>query len=133
MMRRFLVLAIAAVLPACSSPTPRLWEKEGATPEMAKIDLVACRQAARQEALYQIPYAGYGGRVGMGPYPYRYAWRGPYGSGAELRYDRENRLTVFCMRTKGYELVTVPAVPTVSPGIVRTIPAPSPPPDPHGD
>jgi len=124
-MRHLLILAAATSLAACATP-PRVWEKEGATPQTTGIDLVECRRAARQEAFYEVPYLGIGGFSRFGPY-YGYRPIRPYWGGADLRYDREVRLTAFCMRTKGYELVTLPPGPTVAPGIVPT-PAPDAPP-----
>ena len=130
-MRHLLILAAAASLTACATQ-PRVWEKEGATPQTTSVDLVDCRRAARQEAFYEVPYLGIGGFSRFGPY-YGYRPIRPYLGGADLRYDREVRLTAFCMRTKGYELVTLPPGPTVAPGIVPPTapdappPAPSPP------
>jgi hypothetical protein len=127
-MRHLLMLAAATSLAACAAP-PRVWDKEGATPQTARIDLVECRRAARQEAFYEVPYWGIGGFSRFGPY-YGYRPIRPYWGGADLRYDREIRLTAFCMRTKGYELVTLPPGPTVKPGIVPAPPSDAPPPPP---
>jgi len=126
-MRHLLILAAATSLAACATP-PRAWEKEGSTPQTTGMDLVDCRRAARQEAFYEVPYLGVGGFSRFGPYygyarPFRPYW-GYWG--ADLRYDREIRLTAFCMRNKGYELVTLPPGPTVAPGIVPTPDAPPP-------
>jgi hypothetical protein len=150
-MRRVLILAAIMSLTACATPPPQLWEKEGVAPQTADIDLVQCRSMAHQEALNETSYFGFGGFSRFGPYyGYRsfhghsrhrhppffrrgpfvrhglFFWGGPfyggpsYGGPSEL--DREIRLTAFCMRTKGYELVTVPPAPTVAPGVV---PAPA--------
>ena len=124
-----LIFAAATSLAACAGP-PRLWEKEGATPEATTVDLVECRRAARQEAFYETSYFGFGGFSRFGPYyGYRHGpffRRGPFfWGGSDLRFDREVRLIAFCMHVKGYELVTLPPapsqVPTVAPGV---IPAP---------
>ena len=62
---RLVTLAVILSLTACVSPSPpRLWEKEGATPETTGNDLVACQQAAHQEAIN----FGYGGFSRFGPY-----------------------------------------------------------------
>lgn len=124
-MRHLLILAVATSLAACAG-SPRVWEKEGATPQTTGADLVECRRAARQEAFYEASYSGFGGFSRFGPY-YGYR-RGPYfWGGSDLQFDREVRLTAFCMRNKGYELVTLPPAPsqgpTVAPGVV---PAPAP-------
>lgn len=144
-MRRLIILAAAAAvsLSACAG-RPRLWEKEGATPQMAGLDLVECRRAARQEAFYETSYIGFGGFSRYGPFPY-YGYRrwpffrpGPYFWGApDIEFDRTVRLTAFCMHNKGYELTRVPRapsqIPTVAPGIVPPSAPDGPPPAPTHD
>jgi hypothetical protein len=147
-MRRVLILAAIISLTACATPPPQLfWEKEGVSPQTTDFDLVECRRTARQEALNQTSYFGFGGFSRFGPYyGYRhfyghsrrhhppifrrgpfvrrglFFWGGPYYGGpyygGPSGFDREVRLTAFCMRIKGYELVTVPPAPTVAPGVV---------------
>ena len=137
-MRRVPSLAAIMLLTACATPPPpQLWEKEGVTPQATDIDLVECRRTARQEALNETSDFGFGGFSRFGPYyGYRrlhgsgrhhhhppffrrgpivrrglFFWGGPY-YWAPSEFDREVRLTAFCMRVKGYELVTVPTAPT---------------------
>jgi hypothetical protein len=126
-MRCLLIFAAAASLTACTG-SPRFWEKEGATPEVTSSDLVECRRAARREAFFETGYYGFGGFSRFGPFPYYGYRRGPFFArsryfwgGPDVQFDQEVRLTAFCMRNKGYELVPVtPAPTTVAPG---TIPA----------
>jgi hypothetical protein len=160
-MRRVLILAAIISLTACAAPPPQLfWEKEGVGPETTDLDLTECRRTARQEALNETSSFGFGGFSRFGPYyGYRhfyghsrrhhppifrrgpfvrrgvFFWGGPfYGGpyyGGPSEFDREVRLTAFCMRVKGYELVTVPPAPTVAPGVVpRPPPAATAPPAP---
>ena len=88
------------------------WMQGGAVPDAAALekDSAECRQQAWQEAQYRYwsyPYFGpfltrdVSGRHFVG-YPYRpYAY--PFGD----PFLEEARLTQFCMRNKGYELVPV--------------------------
>jgi hypothetical protein len=152
-MRRLLILAAVTSLTACASSPPRLWEKEGATPQTTTADLVECRRAARQEAFYETSNLGFGGYSRFGPIPY-YAYRrgpyfgprpfyrrGPYFWGywgaPDVEFNQQSRLSAFCMRNKGYELVTLPPapgqVPTVAPGIVPPSAPDVPPPVPAHD
>ena len=136
-MRHLLALAAAMSLAACASP-PRQWEKEGATPQITGADLVECRRAARHEAFNEASYFGFGGFSRFGPY---YGYRhgpffgaGPYfWGGPDLPFYREDRLTAFCMRNKGYELVTLPPAPTVRPGVVPPPARDTAPPAPEND
>lgn len=148
-MRRLLILAAVTSLTACASSPPRLWEKEGATPQTTTADLLECRRAARQEASYETGYIGFGGYSRFGPFPsygYRrgpYFWpgpfyrRGPFWGAPEVEFNQQSRLSAFCMRNKGYELVTLPPapgqVPTVAPGIVPPSASNGPPPAPAHD
>lgn len=99
-MRRILPLLLSSLLlagvAACSFPQTR-WEKDGVTDQAVTADLVACRHAAQQEAFatsplpYSSPFFGYR----------RWAyWE-------DNRFYAESRLTSFCMRSKGYDLVTM--------------------------
>ena len=92
---------------ALSGCAPMQWIKDGAVPatEALEQDTAMCRQHAWREAQYNswayrpygwTPYAG--GRRFVGGWPY-----GPF-------YDpffEEARLTDFCMRAKGYQLVPI--------------------------
>jgi hypothetical protein len=88
-----LLLAVAA----CGAPSR--WEKPGASAEMTSTDAVDCRRAASQEAFLYNP-------SGLPPlWPYRRTWQQYQDS---ERFYAENRLTAFCMRNKGYELMPIP-------------------------
>lgn len=105
--RRLPVLLAALGLTALAACTPMRWDKPNASPEVSQADLADCRNQASREAFqYSFAY-GYGPFYMFGP-RYRYSpfWR-PYGfyGIADDRFYQENRLTNFCMRNKGYELV----------------------------
>jgi len=110
-MRRILPFLMLAGVAACSFPQTR-WEKDGVTDQAAAADLVACRHAASQEAFATYPYP-----YGSPFFGYR---RWPYWE--DNRFYAESRLTSFCMRSKGYALVTV------KPPQASTPTAPPPPP-----
>ena len=101
-MRRVVPFLLMLAVSACG--TPMRWDKPGATEQMAAADMTACRSAAQVEAnRYFYPW-GWGG-LGWG-----YGRHG--GLLWQIRADNdrfltETRLTSFCMRTKGYELVPV--------------------------
>ena len=86
-----LLLAVAA----CG--TPAHWEKAGVSAEMTSTDAVECRRAAFQESFLSTPYT-------TPPVP-RLNWLQMRES---ERFYAENRLTAFCMRNKGYELMPIP-------------------------
>jgi hypothetical protein len=97
---------------ACAGCTPMQWLHEGAAPDAAVLDKdsTECRQQAWQEAQYRaFFYPAFGpvltrdlaGRRFAG-WPYR-----PYGYPFGDPFLEEARLTQFCMRNKGYELVPV--------------------------
>lgn len=133
-MRKVPWLLTLALATGCSFPETR-WEKSGTDERIAAIDLSACYQAARQEVRQEAfetwPYAAYGPPYWGFPY---WNWGMPYwGSGIpywgpvywaqadSFRFHMEGRLTDFCMRSKGYQLVTVsqpqarpPAAPPVA-------------------
>jgi hypothetical protein len=104
-MRKVLPVLLLLAVAACG--TPARWEKPGVTDEVVASDMTACRQAAVQEA----------NRYPFGYYPFGFGppvWGGRRGNFMlwQMRQDNdrfyaENRLTAFCMRTKGYELVPV--------------------------
>ena len=95
-MRRILPFLMLAGLSACALAQTR-WEKDGADEALTAGDLGYCRQAARDEAFVASPY-GFGSPF----YGFR---RWPLWD--NNRYYTESRLTQFCMRNKGYQLVTV--------------------------
>jgi hypothetical protein len=93
------------------------WVKDGAVPatEALEQDASTCRQHAWREAQYNAwayrpygwaPYAG--GRPFIGGWPYG-AWGYPFSD----PFFEEARLTDFCMRAKGYELVPIEKSPPV--------------------
>jgi hypothetical protein len=95
-MRRILPFLMLTVVAACALPQQR-WEKEGADEALTTNDLGYCRAAARNEAFATYPY-GYGTPF----YGFR---RWPNWN--DDRFFAQTRLTSFCMRAKGYQLVTV--------------------------
>jgi hypothetical protein len=100
-MRRIPPFLLLLAISGCSFPETR-WEKAGADEKMAANDLTNCRRAAQQEAFQVSPYYGVG--YGFGPPSWRFRHWGFYGSDP---FYTEGRLTDFCMRNKGYELVTI--------------------------
>lgn len=110
-MRKVLLSILLTPVAACALPETR-WVKDGADDKAVAEDLKTCRRAAQIEAMREadaFPPAPYWGP----PWP---PWNPPfyYGSAAWPRTDRfylENRLSDFCMRNKGYELVTLPPAP----------------------
>lgn len=104
-MRKILPFALMLGVAACGAGSH--WEKAGAAPETTRADMADCRRAASQEAFrtyafdtgftrFGAPWWGYPTR------PSYAMWR------SRLESDRlyaESRLTSFCMRNKGYELV----------------------------
>jgi len=101
-MRKVLPVLLLLGVAACA-PTMR-WDKPGVSDEGAIVDLNACRHAAQLEA-NRYPYA-WGG----------WGWGWGFGRRSSLlwqmraddeRFFAENRLTNFCMRTKGYEQVRI--------------------------
>jgi hypothetical protein len=109
-MRKILPILLLATVAACALPQTR-WEKEGADEKLTAGDLTSCRQAARDEAFVGYPY-GFGS-----PFYGFHRWA----HWDDDRFYAEGRLTDFCMRNKGYQLVTIPppqaapAVPTPAP------------------
>ena len=101
-MRRVVPFLLMLAVSACG--TPMRWDKPGATEQMVQADMSACRFAAQVGANRTFYPWGWGG------------WGWGYGRHSSLmwsmradsdRFLTESRLTSFCMRTKGYELVSV--------------------------
>ena len=101
-MRRVVPFLLLLAVSACG--TPMRWDKPGATDQTVAADFSSCRTAAQQEASRYYPFYpwGWGG------------WGWGYGRHSGLmwqmrvddeRFFAQNRLTAFCMRTKGYEQV----------------------------
>jgi hypothetical protein len=103
-MRNVLLFAVLLGVAACG-PLPH-WEKPGADQAALVQDSTQCRRAAQQEAFryYTTPYPNWAlgyGRV--------WRWSGGYFWQSSFDSDRdftENRLAAFCMRSRGYELVS---------------------------
>ncbi|MBS0547818.1 MAG: hypothetical protein JSR24_08720 [Proteobacteria bacterium] len=106
-MRRILPFLMLLGVAACGLPQTR-WEKPGVDEKATAADLVACRHAASQEAFatYPFPYGS--------PF-FGYRRFGSFGYYEENRFYAESRLANFCMRNKGYELVTVKPPQTTAP------------------
>ena len=101
-MRALLSVTLLLAVAACATPTR--WEKPGVSADMTASDAVDCRRAAVQEAFLYNPY-------GWPPpfWPYRRGyWLNWQQYQQSERFYAENRLTAFCMRSKGYELVQIP-------------------------
>lgn len=103
-MSRVLPFLLLLAVAACNLPETR-WEKEGATDEMALNDLNYCRKAARDEAFSAYPF-GFGS-----PFYGFHRWA----NWEDNRALAESRLTQFCMRAKGYQLVTIAPPQTTPP------------------
>jgi hypothetical protein len=109
-MRNVLPFALLLGLAACA--TTSHWEKPGADETAAGRDNVECRRAAQQEASRFTPTPFYGGPFMSWRRPSYFMWQ----SNFELdRFYTENRLAAFCMRSRGYELVTVQPPQTQAP------------------
>ena len=116
------VLSVLLMLGVAACGMDMRWETPGVSDEGAASDLGSCRHAAQLEAnRYYYPW-GWGGGWGWG-----------FGRRSSLlwqmradndRFYAENRLTNFCMRTKGYELVKVQQPQTQAP---QPTPSPEPP------
>jgi hypothetical protein len=116
------VLPVLLMLGVAACATPMRWDKPGATDQMVAADTTACRQAAQQEAMRYYPFGYY--PWGFGPSVYgmhRGNWMLWQMRQDSDRFLAENRLTNFCMRTKGYEQVEVRQAPQT-----QAPPAPSP-------
>ncbi len=106
-MIRVLPLVLVLALGACATTTR--WEKPGADEATTQHDNAECRTAAQREA-FRYPAAPFSPWYGA---PAPYYWRGwPGYSVYRMNWDAdrflaENRLASFCMRSRGYELVTV--------------------------
>ena len=101
-MRKVVPFVLLLAVGACG--TPARWEKPGVSPEGTVADITDCRRAASQEAfLYS-----YGLPPPLWPYPYRRSSLYWLQYEESQRFYAENRLTAFCMRNKGYELVPIP-------------------------
>ena len=102
------VLPVLLMLGVAACAPPMRWEKPGATEQMLAFDMASCREAAQQEAMRSYSF---------GYYPFAFGppvWGLRRGNWAlwQMRADSdrffaENRLTAFCMRTKGYEQVRI--------------------------
>jgi hypothetical protein len=89
------VLLSSLALSACEQP-PTRWEKPGADEKATADDLVTCRRAAQEEAFSEFP-----------PTFPRFVVFRRYAYYDDNRFYTETRLTDFCMRNKGYTLITI--------------------------
>ena len=119
-MRKVLPILLMLGVAACADDMR--WMKPGVSDEGAAVDLGSCRHAAQLEANRYYYPGGWG-------WP---GWGWGFGRRSSLfwrmradddRFIAENRLTNFCMRTKGYELTRIPQP--------QTQPPPLPPPSPE--
>jgi len=117
-MRKVLPVLLMFAVAGCATLR---WDKPGATDATIANDMVACRQAAQQEAMRYpwgyYPWGGFGMPIGM----HRGNWMLWQMRQDNDRFYLENRLSAFCMRTKGYEQVEVRQAPQT-----QAPPAPSP-------
>jgi hypothetical protein len=101
-----LAMSLAVLLAAAC--TPLQWVRQDANPAQLEQDMAQCQQQAWREASWRsfyYPSLGpalihdvRGRRVLVWPYS---PFSDPFGD----RFFEESRLTQFCMRAKGYELV----------------------------
>ena len=101
---------IAFLLLGLAGCTPLQWVRQDASPAQLNDDLARCRQDAWREAQWRgFLYRPFGattmidhrGRRFVVPYS-------PFGDPFGDSFIEESRLTTFCMRAKGYELVPEP-------------------------
>lgn len=101
---------IALVLLALAGCTPMQWVRPDATPEELSQDLARCRQDAWREAQWRsFLYRPFGSTVVVDQRGRRFIV--PYSTFGDPFGDtlfEESRLTNFCMRAKGYELLPEP-------------------------
>ena len=99
-MRKVVPFVLLLVVAACGAPAR--WEKPGVSLEGKVADIADCRRAASQEVFLYF--------YGLPPPLWPYRRSGLYWHQYEesQRFYAENRLTAFCMRNKGYELVPIP-------------------------
>jgi hypothetical protein len=101
------VFALAALTGLAGCGTPSHWEKPGADLEATRADVRDCRRLASQEAFRQqafdVGFARYGSP--WWGYPHRPSYAVFRSRLDTDRFYSDHRLTNFCMRSKGYELV----------------------------
>ena len=105
-MRTILLPVVVLVLSAC---TPMQWMREGIAPDPSVLekDAATCRQDAWREAQYRSwAYRSSGPAVFRDGARRFVVWPYGYGPYADPFFE-EARLTDFCMRAKGYELVPI--------------------------
>ena len=76
--------------------------------EGAQAALDDCREVARDEAWRAQWYDGWPPQF-YKPYPYYPGWHRPFWHGRAMSGDLQFRLQDFCMRSRGFRLVEVPA------------------------
>lgn len=105
------LLAAAALVSLAAGCTPMQWVKADARPEEFERDMTECRQQAFREAHSRFWY-----RHPIGPTVFRdslgrpfVVWpTGPFNDPFSDQFMEESRLTDFCMRAKGWDLVPAP-------------------------
>lgn len=105
-MPRFAFLLL--ILLAAGGCTPMYWVKQDAGPEQIQQDAAQCRQEAWREASWRSWfYRPLGPTVVQDLHGRRFlVWpHSMFGDPFGDRFFEESRLTQFCMRAKGYELV----------------------------
>jgi hypothetical protein len=103
-MKLFWTIAAVLLVAAC---TPMAWVRADADAAQAQADGRECQMQAWQEARWR----AFSYQTMYGPIPYRdalgrtyVAWPRPMYDPFADPYMEEQRLTSFCMRSKGYEL-----------------------------
>lgn len=102
-------LALPVLLLTLAGCTQMQWVRQDASPELLSQDLGQCRQQAWREAQWRsFMYRPFGSSLAFDRFgrpiffPYS-AFADPFGH----TLVEESRLTDFCMRAKGYDLVPV--------------------------
>jgi hypothetical protein len=96
------------VLAAAAGCTPLHWVRQDTGPEQFRQDMAQCQQEAWREASWRSSlYRPLAPLMVEDAYGRRFlAWpRSPFNDPWGERFFEESRLTSFCMRAKGYELV----------------------------
>lgn len=101
-MRKVVPFMLLLVVAACGGATH--WEKAGVSDAVTATDMTECRRAASQESFLYFPYAYAPPLWGYSRWSWLY-WQQRLDS---ERFYTEIRLTAFCMRSRGYELVPIP-------------------------
>lgn len=112
-------MILAAALAGLTACTSMAWVRPDATPEQVQQDLAHCDEEAWREAAWRSSFW-----QPLGPVWVRDAWGRPFylpydpfiRSPFDDRFFEEHRLSDFCMRAKGYRLVTIQPSPEAASG-----------------